>query len=58
MSIHSHLHPIRVVVLPGDGIGPEVIASAVSVLERVASAHHLHLELTERPIAGWWARCP
>ena len=52
MSIQSQSHPIRVVVLPGDGIGPEVIASAVSVLERAASAHHLHLELTERPIAG------
>ena len=52
MSIQSQSHPIRVVVLPGDGIGPEVIASAVSVLERAAAAHDLTLELTERPIAG------
>jgi len=52
MSIQPQSHPIRVVVLPGDGIGPEVIASAVSVLERAAATHHLSLELTERPIAG------
>jgi 3-isopropylmalate dehydrogenase len=52
MSNHSASQPARIVVLPGDGIGPEVIASAVSVLEAAASAHHLALELTERPIAG------
>jgi len=51
-SIQSQSQPIRVVVLPGDGIGPEVIASAVRVLEAAASTHHLSLELTERPIAG------
>src|ERR1035437_7553090 len=52
MSTQSQSHAIRVVVLPGDGIGPEVIASAVSVLERAASTRHLPLELTERPVGG------
>ncbi len=42
----------RIVVLPGDGIGPEVTAAAVSVLEAVASAHRFHLELSTRPVGG------
>jgi 3-isopropylmalate dehydrogenase len=52
MSIHPESPPIRVVVLPGDGIGPEVVAAAVSVLECAASVHRLSLELTERPVGG------
>ena len=52
MSIQNPAQPIRVVVLPGDGIGPEVIASAVSVLQHSAAAHRLDVLLTERPIAG------
>jgi 3-isopropylmalate dehydrogenase len=52
MSIHNPSPPIRIVVLPGDGIGPEVIAGAVRVLDAAASAHDLNLELTERPIGG------
>jgi 3-isopropylmalate dehydrogenase len=52
MSIQNPARPIRIVVLPGDGIGPEVIASAVSVLRQAASARRLDVLLTERPIAG------
>ncbi|MGO8686723.1 MAG: 3-isopropylmalate dehydrogenase [Candidatus Dormibacteria bacterium] len=52
MSIHPQSPPIRVVVLPGDGIGPEVITGAVSVLRAAAAAHALPLELIERPVAG------
>ena len=52
MSIQSQSRRIRVVVLPGDGIGPEVTASAVRVLQHAAATHHLSLELPERPIAG------
>src|SRR3954453_8733639 len=37
-----------VVTLPGDGIGPEVLASALAVLEAVAP----DLEYTERPFGG------
>jgi 3-isopropylmalate dehydrogenase len=51
MSI-NRTSPIRVVVLPGDGIGPEVIASAVRVLDSAATGHGLSLELTERPVGG------
>ncbi|MGH3034389.1 MAG: 3-isopropylmalate dehydrogenase [Gaiellaceae bacterium] len=39
---------MRVVVLPGDGIGPEVAAAAVRVLEALP----LDLELEERPFGG------
>jgi len=34
----------RIAVVPGDGIGPEVIASGMRVLERVNSSHKLDLE--------------
>ena len=37
---------IRVAVIPGDGIGPEVIAEAVRVLERARETHGVELELT------------
>jgi 3-isopropylmalate dehydrogenase len=36
----------RVAVIPGDGIGPEVIREAVSVLERLRETHGVELELT------------
>jgi 3-isopropylmalate dehydrogenase len=36
----------RIAVVPGDGIGPEVIREAVRVLEVVREKHHVELELT------------
>jgi 3-isopropylmalate dehydrogenase len=36
----------RVAVVPGDGIGPEVTAEAVAVLERLRETHGVELELT------------
>lgn len=39
----------RLAVLPGDGIGPEVIEQAVRVLLRVAELERFALELTELP---------
>jgi 3-isopropylmalate dehydrogenase len=36
----------RIAVIPGDGIGPEVIAEAVRVLGRVRETHGVELELT------------
>jgi 3-isopropylmalate dehydrogenase len=36
----------RVAVIPGDGIGPEVVREAVRVLERVRETHDVELELT------------
>ena len=35
----------RIAVIPGDGIGPEVTAEAVAVLERVRQTHGVALEL-------------
>ncbi len=42
----------RVLVLAGDGIGPEVTASALRVLEAVAAGAGLTLELEERLAGG------
>jgi 3-isopropylmalate dehydrogenase len=42
----------RVLVLPGDGIGPEVTAEAVRVLEQVAPRHGLELSLEEGLLGG------
>lgn len=42
----------RIVVLPGDGVGPEVTAEAVAVLQAVAAAAGLELEVTEHLIGG------
>jgi 3-isopropylmalate dehydrogenase len=36
---------VRVALIPGDGIGPEVVAEALRVLERAASAHGFELEV-------------
>lgn len=36
----------RIAIIPGDGIGPEVIAEAVRVLERLRETHGLEFELT------------
>src|ERR1044071_3962976 len=36
----------RVAVIPGDGIGPEVIREAVRLLERLRETHGVELELT------------
>ncbi|MDQ3743809.1 MAG: 3-isopropylmalate dehydrogenase [Acidobacteriota bacterium] len=37
----------RVAVVPGDGIGPEVIEEAVAVLERLRETHGVRLELKQ-----------
>src|SRR4051812_36975942 len=39
----------RLAVYPGDGIGPDVTAEAVRMLEGVAAAEGFRLELTEFP---------
>jgi 3-isopropylmalate dehydrogenase len=44
--------PLRVTVLPGDGIGPEVTAAAVEVLRAVAPAHGLDLQTREALLGG------
>jgi 3-isopropylmalate dehydrogenase len=42
----------RIVLLPGDGIGPEVVAAAVAVLEAVAARYGHTFELPEHLIGG------
>jgi len=42
----------RIVLLPGDGIGPEVTAAARAVLERVATRHALALTIDEHLFGG------
>jgi 3-isopropylmalate dehydrogenase len=39
----------RVLVLPGDGVGPEVITEARRVLDWFVAKRRLHLEVEERP---------
>ena len=50
----SGSNTIRIAVMPGDGIGPEVISVAVSVLERLARRHGLEL-VSETLTAGAFA---
>lgn len=42
----------KVVVTPGDGIGPEVVAEGIKVLEHVAAAGGHTITLSERPLGG------
>lgn len=42
----------RIAVLPGDGIGPEVVAQALKVLEAVGQIHQLDFEITHYPFGG------
>jgi 3-isopropylmalate dehydrogenase len=44
-----HRRPQRIAVLPGDGIGRDVTAEAVKVLEAAADRHALPLELVHFP---------
>jgi 3-isopropylmalate dehydrogenase len=43
---------LRITILPGDGIGPEVTAEAVRVLQTVAGIHGYQFEFEERAIGG------
>ncbi len=46
------MKPHQIAILPGDGIGPEVMAEAVKVLEVVAERHGLLFSLKEAPVGG------
>ena len=43
---------LKITVLPGDGVGPEVTAEALRVLRAVAAIHRHRFEFTEKPIGG------
>jgi len=42
----------NIVLLPGDGIGPEIVVEAVRVLETIASKHGHSFNFTERLMGG------
>ncbi len=42
----------RIVLLPGDGIGPEIMAVAVRLLDAVSARHGFSLAYDERPMGG------
>ena len=42
----------KIAILPGDGIGPEVIAAGVAVLEDCARRHQLDLQIEEFAVGG------
>lgn len=42
----------KILILPGDGIGPDVVAVAVAVLERIAADHGLDIELDQGLVGG------
>ena len=46
-----------IVLLPGDGIGPEVAQAARAVLEKAAAAHGLPLEFSSHDIGGCAIAC-
>lgn len=43
---------MKIAVLPGDGIGPEITAQAVKVLKALAVKNGLKIELEQAPIGG------
>jgi 3-isopropylmalate dehydrogenase len=43
---------LKITILPGDGIGPEVTDEGVRVLESVAQAFGYHLSLTRKDVGG------
>jgi 3-isopropylmalate dehydrogenase len=42
----------KIAVLPGDGIGPEVTAEAVKILERLRQDFGLNIEMESAPVGG------
>lgn len=42
----------KIAVLPGDGIGPEIVPEAVKVLEGISRLQEIEFQYTEAPIGG------
>lgn len=42
----------RITLLPGDGIGPEIITVAVAVLKQIAGQHDIEFDFTEALLGG------
>ncbi|MCI2430882.1 isocitrate/isopropylmalate dehydrogenase family protein [Candidatus Acetothermia bacterium] len=43
-----------IVVLPGDGVGPEVIAQALKILRTVGDQAQIRFDIEEIPCGGWY----
>jgi len=43
---------LKITALPGDGIGPEVTAEALRILEAVTKKFHHELQVTTKPVGG------
>ena len=41
---------VRIVVLPGDGIGPEITAATLTVLRAASEQYALNINLEEHPV--------
>ena len=52
MSVDSSPNRPRILALPGDGIGPEVIAPALGVLRRLSEIADFHAEIEEGLLGG------
>ncbi len=46
------MRTLKIAVLPGDGIGPEITQEALRVLQRLAAQGHFELSLEEAPVGG------
>ncbi len=47
----------RILILPGDGIGPEIVTEAVKVLARCDDDFGLDIEMDEALVGGCRLRC-
>lgn len=43
---------VKIAILPGDGIGPEIVAPAVSVMETMRDVHGFAFEMEEAAVGG------
>jgi 3-isopropylmalate dehydrogenase len=50
--VDSTSGPVKIGVLPGEGVGPEVVRAALGVLAAVASERGFEIDLREAPSAG------
>ena len=46
------MKPYKIAVLPGDGIGPEVMAEAIKVLDKISKKYKIELEYAHADVGG------
>jgi len=50
--MHREQSMYKIVSIPGDGIGPEVVAGALAVMNRLAEKHGFTIAIEEHPFGG------